>query len=365
MFVISVCMLSLVSLTSGGDPDIRTFRGCDADTPFDDWESSEFPSNLNDLFSALNSNATSETGYYNATFGKKLTEMAHGCFLCRGDVEVDVCTQCVNAAILTAVRSCPRSKGVVWWYGKTPVLKVNTTRSDEPTGFNQMKVNTCLNSPTSVLNDLVTEASKASSKFATKEAHVTGSNITLYSLAQCTQDLSTADCNSCLRVAVAQVVSTNRGINGGLFLCPSCNVRYETFPFYGKPRVRHLRRRRPPPLPPQARNDIAAIESLQLDLETIETATNKFSDSNKLGQGGFGEVFEGTLGVNGQEIAVKRLSKSSLQGVQELKNEVLLIAMLQHRNLVKLLGFCLEGEETILVYEYVPNKSLDYFPNGI
>ncbi|KAJ9182780.1 hypothetical protein P3X46_006735 [Hevea brasiliensis] len=96
------------------------------------------------------------------------------------------------------------------------------------------------------------------------------------------------------------------------------------------------------------------------DIATIAKATDDFSMKNKLGEGGFGPVYKGTL-VDGQEIAVKRLSKSSGQGLNEFRNEVILFSKLQHRNLVKLLGCCIQGEERMLIYEYMPNKSLDFF----
>nr|XP_027102218.1 G-type lectin S-receptor-like serine/threonine-protein kinase At4g27290 isoform X1 [Coffea arabica]XP_027105099.1 G-type lectin S-receptor-like serine/threonine-protein kinase At4g27290 isoform X1 [Coffea arabica]XP_027111625.1 G-type lectin S-receptor-like serine/threonine-protein kinase At4g27290 isoform X1 [Coffea arabica] len=95
-------------------------------------------------------------------------------------------------------------------------------------------------------------------------------------------------------------------------------------------------------------------------LATIVDATDQFAFGNKIGQGGFGPVYKGKL-PNGSEIAVKRLSQDSGQGLREFKNEVKLIANLQHRNLVKLLGCCIQGEEKMLVYEYLPNKSLDNF----
>ncbi|KAF3945861.1 hypothetical protein CMV_027807 [Castanea mollissima] len=122
------------------------------------------------------------------------------------------------------------------------------------------------------------------------------------------------------------------------------------------------------------------------DLRTIIAATNNFSIANKLGQGGFGPVYKVVslnkspnlhnlisnvfmhqkfhhecLLQNGMEIAVKRLSKCSRQGIEQFKTEVALIAKLQHRNLVRILGCCIHKEEKLLIYEYLPNKSLDSF----
>ncbi|OIT35551.1 g-type lectin s-receptor-like serinethreonine-protein kinase sd1-1 [Nicotiana attenuata] len=99
------------------------------------------------------------------------------------------------------------------------------------------------------------------------------------------------------------------------------------------------------------------------DLSTITKATDNFSTKRKIGEGGFGPVYKGIL-EQGQEVAVKRLSKTSAQGEDEFKNEVVYIAKLQHRNLVKILGCCIEGEEKMLILEYLPNGSLDSFIFG-
>ncbi|XP_054806482.1 class V chitinase-like isoform X2 [Prosopis cineraria] len=99
---------------------------------------------------------------------------------------------------------------------------------------------------------------------------------------------------------------------------------------------------------------------LVLKYATVKMATHNFSNDNKLGEGGFGTVYKGKL-RKGQEIAVKRLSKTSRQGLEEFTNEVSLTAKLQHVNLVRLLGYCSERDEKILIYEYLPNRSLDHF----
>uniref|UniRef100_A0A2N9FRE9 non-specific serine/threonine protein kinase n=1 Tax=Fagus sylvatica TaxID=28930 RepID=A0A2N9FRE9_FAGSY len=110
----------------------------------------------------------------------------------------------------------------------------------------------------------------------------------------------------------------------------------------------------------QNNNGQTSHELHVFSFESIYAATSNFSTENKLGEGGFGPVYKGKL-PDGQEIAIKRLSKGSGQGLVEFKNEAILIAKLQHTNLVRLLGFCIQEDEKILIYEYMPNKSLDFF----
>ncbi|KAL6844611.1 hypothetical protein ACP4OV_025270 [Aristida adscensionis] len=99
----------------------------------------------------------------------------------------------------------------------------------------------------------------------------------------------------------------------------------------------------------------------------ITAVTNNFDRSYLIGQGGFGKVYKNKIHLNykakleGQEVAIKRLSSSrdSEQGIAEFRNEIILMAKLQHRNLVRFLGCCIEGDEKLLIFEYMPNKSLD------
>ncbi|CAL5070228.1 unnamed protein product [Urochloa decumbens] len=111
-----------------------------------------------------------------------------------------------------------------------------------------------------------------------------------------------------------------------------------------------------------ASNNELGDEDLELpfiSFREIVSATNNFSEDCMLGRGGFGKVYMGM--VDNKQVAIKRLGKGSRQGAEEFRNEVVLIAKLQHRNLVRLLGFCIHGDEKLLIYEYLPNKCLHSF----
>ncbi|XP_039162723.1 probable LRR receptor-like serine/threonine-protein kinase At1g53430, partial [Eucalyptus grandis] len=99
------------------------------------------------------------------------------------------------------------------------------------------------------------------------------------------------------------------------------------------------------------------IQTSHFTLRQIKAATGNFNSVNKIGEGGFGPVYKGTL-LNGTIIAVKQLSSRSKQGNREFLNEIGMISALQHPNLVKLYGCCIEGNQLLLVYEYLENNSL-------
>ncbi|NP_001237891.1 serine/threonine kinase-like protein precursor [Glycine max] len=322
-----------------------------------------FQTNLNILLSSLVSNATLHDGFFRTTVSE-----VKGLFFCRGDVTPSLCHHCVTAAASNITIYCTNQTESIIWYDQCTLRYSNNSNLDNTfPSVNLINVESVPDSDltrfnnilASTVNDIKHEVmdSNSGKKFATKEVNFT-SSVKLYTLAQCTPDMSTFDCDICLSMAISTL---GDGKQGAQSLLPGCNLRYELYPFYNVSAVSIQSELTPPPPPPSSVvDDLIDVESLQFDLAMVEAATEGFSDENKIGQGGFGVVYKGVF-PNGQEIAVKRLSVTSLQGAVEFRNEAALVAKLQHRNLVRLLGFCLEGWEKILLYEYIPNKSLDHF----
>ncbi|OMO63471.1 hypothetical protein COLO4_32421 [Corchorus olitorius] len=119
------------------------------------------------------------------------------------------------------------------------------------------------------------------------------------------------------------------------------------------------------------KEELFAGESMNFEFERITgakkkalaelvQATNNFAEGQKLGEGGFGEVYRGFLKDLNTEVAVKKISNTSRQGIKEYAAEVMVTSRLRHKNLVQLIGWCHEKRELLLVYEYMSNRSLDY-----
>jgi hypothetical protein len=118
-----------------------------------------------------------------------------------------------------------------------------------------------------------------------------------------------------------------------------------------------------PPLPPPSPNMALGFNKSTFTYEELAAATGGFSQANLLGQGGFGYVHKGVL-PNGKEVAVKSLKSGSGQGEREFQAEVEIISRVHHRHLVSLVGYCIAGGQRMLVYEFVPNKTLEYHLHG-
>ncbi|KAK9084926.1 hypothetical protein Sjap_025337 [Stephania japonica] len=318
-------------------------------------DSSAYATNLKRLLSSLSSNVTSSNGYQNNSVGIE-SDRVYGAIMCRGDIEIQLCKLCVDSVMPNLKKRCPWQKESLIWFEycmlrysnqpffsvvktSSPVPILNEQNTQDPEDFYK------------VLEELMGSLTKNAARrypgtlFAVNESNISDSQI--YGLVQCTGDLSPSDCSFCLGFLVGQLSTCCKRPTGGSLILPSCYLKYGIKPFYElRTKVMDL----PPVFP-----SLPPTPSL---MNSTPPKRLLLAAANKLGEGGFGPVYQGTL-LDGHEIAVKRLSKNSGQGLEEFMNEVTVIAKLQHKNLVRLLGCCIQEEEKMLVYEYMPNKSLD------
>ncbi|KAK9706476.1 hypothetical protein RND81_07G128000 [Saponaria officinalis] len=271
--------------------------------------------------------------------------------------------------------------------------------------------------------NVIDKASKSMLRYGSGETHFTLFQ-SLYSFAQCIPGIGTLGCQKCLNDALQDMILyCNKSVFAMIFY-PSCQLRYDTINpilndestimapppalpplldqapgqskatslkpgiiatiaicalagliglavvlwiFLSRKKLKEESRELPPSSP---KGDLYTVQSdaesfgdvefVQYDFTTLQMATKNFSAESKLGEGGFGIVYKGTL-ENGQQVAIKRLSGTSGQGNREFMNEARFLAKLQHRNLVRLVGSCSDADEKLLVYEFMPNSSLDRF----
>ncbi|CAN0914603.1 Cysteine-rich receptor-like protein kinase 8 [Linum grandiflorum] len=379
---------------------------------------SSYQQSLNLTLTSLAANA-SRTGYI-ATLstttgqGGPNDDTVYGLLQCRGYTPVEACQTCADALTASITKLCPNRKEASrfddnctlqyadWNFFSTsdilPRYKMySSNNATDPVAF--------YSHLDGLLRNLSSKAADSPSRLAFGRSGYNDDSAYVYAMVQCTLDISGNDCLDCIRSIAIYIPKMLKNRDGGRLFALSCNFRFESYSFFPQSL---------PPLPPATGNkstnadgknskplvtlvvipvlaSVAVIvlisaaiyfflrvqasyvnpdggergESLLFSLDSLKTATMDFASENKLGEGGFGQVYKGNL-PDGQDIAVKRLSASSNLNREDLRTEVMVITKLLHRNLIRLLGFCLEEEENILVYEYLPNGSLDkilYDPN--
>ncbi|KAJ0101316.1 hypothetical protein Patl1_03703 [Pistacia atlantica] len=238
-FLVLYLATSAIGSTSAADPKYL-FHDCTNTTTFN--RNSTYQSNLNFLLSSLVSNATRSngfsTGFYNATAGQD-PDKVYALFLCRGDVNPTTCQECVNFATSDILQRCPVQKESIIWYdpcllrysgeyifstmkGNPGAVFYDSNNVTEQVRFNLLVGTT--------MKEAANEAVASPKKFSSRKANFTTIQ-TLYCLVQCTPDLSNLDCNNCLEQSFATLPTTRVGAR---VLIPSCNSRFELYPFYNE-----------------------------------------------------------------------------------------------------------------------------------
>ncbi|PSS24717.1 Cysteine-rich receptor-like protein kinase [Actinidia chinensis var. chinensis] len=238
-FLFKLSLLSIISETkaAGGLRYVNCKTNHVTYTP-----DSTYADNLAAVFAALSSKATAPAGFHNSTAGRGQPDAAYGLFLCRGDISPAACQYCVTFASTQVVQRCSTlTRATIWYddcmlrYSDQSIFAVpdltggvfmwNTQNVTDVSRFEDVLGG--------LMRDIVNRASIGGlgKKFATGEANFSSLQ-SIYALAQCTPDITTPECYSCLVQANSNFPSCCAEARGAQVLFPSCNVRYETYPFY-------------------------------------------------------------------------------------------------------------------------------------
>ncbi|KAI7742008.1 hypothetical protein M8C21_024075 [Ambrosia artemisiifolia] len=267
------------------------------------------------------------------------TSRNYGLAQCYGDLSSQDCILCY-AQIRTSFPGCYPRYGGQYTNPNDTMVCGNMTR----------KSGVFQESTRQAVTNAVSGALRNVDYFAREEMLVSSPNDSVvYVLAECWKTLSPSSCRTCLENASMSITkclpwSEGRVLNTGCFMRKHRYIQHMRKGSYEADKMAKIL------------NDTG----LNFKYSTVEKATGYWDDSNKLGQGGFGAVYKGVL-ADGREIAVKRLFFSNKFRLSDFYNEVNIVSTVEHKNLVRLLGCSCSGPESILIYEYLPNKSLDHF----
>ncbi|KAK6154110.1 hypothetical protein DH2020_013749 [Rehmannia glutinosa] len=355
---------------ANSEPQINLLnRGC---SQYNATNTADFFNNLNATFSGLRTRLSGGGGRRFATAEQaRSSDPVYAMVQCRNYMSGPDCLACYDAAV-AQIRNCSAANGArVIYDGYHPPGNVqicgNRTAS-QPAAFNA--------EAQTLLRDLETATPRINGYFAASTRQV--SNLTVYGVAQCAETITQSGCQDCLTVAFGNIQGCLP--NGdGRAIDAACFIRYSDRPFFadnqttdiapflGGGGVMCLDIELCTDLENEKKDNILGATQLQgpniYSYKDLKTATNNFSEENKLGEGGFGDVFKATL-KNGNIVAVKKLDISYSRAKADFESEVRLISNVHHRNLVRLLGCCSKGSELLLVYEYMANGSLDRFLYG-
>ncbi|KAI4299685.1 hypothetical protein L6164_033119 [Bauhinia variegata] len=406
--LVSILVICWSCLSAVADPGTLLLNtGC---SPYNASNVHDFNGVVNRTFSALRSQVSNERKHF-ATAQSSSGDPFYAMFQCRNYLSNADCLTCFNTAA-AQIRNCSSGNGArVIYDGCFLRYESAAFFEQSPTGLgnNMFCENQTATEGTAftanaeeVLKDLQVATPKIKGFYAATKAKLTGAvgNASIYAIAQCSETVSESLCLQCLQVGYNNIHHCLPR-RGGRAFDAGCFMRYSVTRFFADNQTIDItpflkqddsskkwaiiggvaggvalvlillalfvwRRSKYPRRIP--RGDILGATELKGPVNyryrDLKAATSNFSEENKLGEGGFGDVYKGTL-KNGKVVAVKRLVLGKSNQLDEnFESEVKLISNVHHRNLVRLLGCCSKDEERILVYEYMANSSLDRFLFG-